>query len=50
MLNSSLCDYSYVYILLTGTKTVVGEGVDDAARAADWNNKKIKTVYHLLTA
>ena len=33
MLNSSFYDYSYVYILLIGTKTVSGEGVDDAARA-----------------
>ena len=40
MLMSSLCDYSHVYILASGTVTVVGAGADDAAIAADRNNKQ----------
>ena len=40
MLKSSLCDYSDAYILVRGTITVVGGGVDNAARAADRNNKQ----------
>ena len=39
MQNSSLCDFNDAYILLSGTITVVGVGADDAARAADRNNK-----------
>ena len=40
MLKSSLCDYSGVYILVSGTITVFGAGADDAARAEDRNNKQ----------
>ena len=39
MRKSSLCDYSDAYMLLSGTITVVGAGAEDAARAADRNNK-----------
>ena len=39
MLKSSLCDNSDVCIL-KGTITVVGTGVEDAARAMDRNNKQ----------
>ena len=39
MLNSSLCDYSDAYILVKGTITAFGAGADDAAIAADRNNK-----------
>ena len=40
ILKSSLCDYSDVYILLKGTRTVVGEGADAGAITADKNNKQ----------
>ena len=40
MLKSSLCDKSDVCILVKGTITVVGTGVEDAARAMDRNNKQ----------
>ena len=35
MLKSSLCDYSDAYILVKGTITITGAGVDAAARQAD---------------
>ena len=35
MLNSSLCDFSYVYIVLKGTIKVVGKGVNATAVEAD---------------
>ena len=35
-----LCDYSDTYILVSGTITVVGAGVDDAARATNRNNEQ----------
>ena len=41
MLKSSLCDYSDAYILARGTITVVGAGVENAARATDRNNKQV---------
>ena len=60
MLKSSLCDHSDVCILVKGTITVVGTGVEDAARAMDRNNKQtifkddckaifkyLNAVYHL---
>ena len=40
MLNSSLCDYTDAYILVKGNITVAGAALDDAARAADRNNKQ----------
>ena len=30
MIRSNLCDYSYAYILVSGTITITGEGADDA--------------------
>ena len=40
MLNSNLqFDYSDVYMLVKGTIRVVGKGVNEAAIAADRNNK-----------
>ena len=38
-LNSSLSSYSNAYILVSGNRTVVGAGSDDAAIATDRNNK-----------
>ena len=38
VLKSSLCDYSNVYILVSGTITVVGTRADAAATAAGRNN------------
>ena len=35
-----LCDYSDTYILVSGTITVVGAGVDDAARATNRKNEQ----------
>ena len=40
MLQSSLCDYSYAYILVKGTTTVVGQGVNAVAIVVDRNDKK----------
>ena len=40
MLKSSLYDYSDAYILVSGTITVVGGGVGNAARATDRNKKQ----------
>ena len=39
MLKSSLCDYSYAYILVKGRITITGAGDDAAARQADERNK-----------
>ena len=36
---SSLCDYSYAYILVKGRITITGAGADAAARQADERNK-----------
>ena len=40
MIKSSLCDYSFAYILVSGTITVVGAGADDSIIATDRNIKK----------
>ena len=39
MLKSSLCDYSYAYILVKGRITITGAGDDAAARQGDERNK-----------
>ena len=41
MLKSSLCDYSDAYILVKGTITIIGRGVDAAARQADERDKGV---------
>ena len=41
MLKSSLCDYSDAYILVKGTTTINGRGVDAAARQADERDKGV---------
>ena len=41
MLKSILCDYSDAYILVKGSITIAGEGVDAAARQADERDKGI---------
>ena len=41
MLNASLCDYTYAYILVAGRITVVGQGADTAEITADRNNKEV---------
>ena len=38
MLNSSFCDYSDPYILVTGTITITVAGDDDDSRKADERN------------
>ena len=38
MLRSSLCDYSDVYILVSGTITIIGAGSDDAAKRLNERN------------
>ena len=40
-LKSSLCDYSDAYILVKGTITITGAGVDVAARQADERDKGV---------
>ena len=40
MLQSSLCDYSDAYILVSRTITVVGAEADIAAISADKNNQQ----------
>ena len=40
MLQSSLCDYSDAYILVSGTITLVAAGAEAAAIAADRNKKQ----------
>ena len=40
MLKSSLCDYSDVYILLSGTTAAVWAGAEASAIAADRNNNQ----------
>ena len=39
MLNSSLCDYSDVYILLSRTITITAAGADGAAKTIDERQK-----------
>ena len=41
MLRSSLCDYSDVYILVSGTTIITGVGADDAGKRLDERNKEI---------
>ena len=41
MLMASSCDYSNVYILVSGTTTITGAGNDDAVRRLDERNKGI---------
>ena len=41
MLKPSLYDYSDVYLLVKGTITVVGQGADAVAIAANRNNKQV---------
>ena len=41
MLNAILCIHSDAYILFEGVITIVGQGADDAAIAADRNDKKV---------
>ena len=41
MLRSNLCDYADSYILVKGTITITGAGVDAAARQADERNKGV---------
>ena len=41
MLKANLCDYSDAYILVKETTTVVGQRANDAAIAADRNNKEV---------
>ena len=40
-LNSSLCDYSYAYILVSGVITIAGAGDDAGARQVDERNKEV---------
>ena len=49
MLKSSLCDYSDAYVLVSGTKTVAGGGIEDAARAIN-RIQYLKVVHRLTTA
>ena len=42
MLNSSLCNYSDVYVLVKGTITVIRQGANDGVIAAGRNNKKLR--------
>ena len=50
MLKSSLCDYSDPYILVSGTITITGAGVDAAARQVDKEIQEyyLKIAHHLL--
>ena len=41
MLRSNLCDYADAYILVKGTITITGAGVDDAAKQLDERNKGV---------
>ena len=41
MLKSSLCHYSDIYILVSGTIIVVGGVADDTARSTGRNNKQV---------
>ena len=41
MLKSNLCDYADSYILVKGTITITGEGVDVAAERADERDKGV---------
>ena len=41
MLKSSLCDYSDVYILVSGTITIDGAGADDSAKRSDERSREV---------
>ena len=41
MLRSSLCDYSDAYILVSGTITITGAGVDYAEKRLDERNNEV---------
>ena len=41
ILKSSLCHYSDIYILVSGTIIVVGGVADDTARSTSRNNKQV---------
>ena len=41
ILKSSLCDYSDAYILVKGSITITGDGVDDTAKRADEIKKDV---------
>ena len=43
MMRSNLCDYSDAYILVTGTGTIEGEGVDYDTKRTDKRNKVVIT-------
>ena len=42
MFRSNLCDCSNAYIFISGTVTIKGEGVDDAAKRTDERNKGVR--------
>ena len=44
MLRSSLCGYSYAYILVSRTISITGVGADDAAKRLDERNKDEKVI------
>ena len=41
MLKSSLCDYGYAYIRLSGTLTITEKGANDYAKGTDKRNKGV---------
>ena len=41
MIRLNLCDYSNVYILISGTITINGAGGDDAVKRTDERNKGV---------
>ena len=41
MLRTSFCDYSDVYILVSGTITITGAGNDNSAKRLDERNKEV---------
>ena len=49
MLKSSLCDYSGAYILVKGTRTLIGEGADAVAIQAERNKEVLSKDFALFT-
>ena len=41
MIKSILCDYSDAYVPVSGTITIIGGRVDDAAKGTDYWNKGV---------
>ena len=41
MIRSDLCDYSYAYVVVSGTRTVAGAGDDDNAKRTVERNKGV---------